>query len=80
MNIWGEQFGRLEPCESCRAGYRLVFFTVVGLTLVSGLGEITMAAVWTNPTADQQSAFEAIDFAWKAGIGVIFGLFGGKIM
>jgi hypothetical protein len=38
-----------------------------------------MAGFWTTPTPNQQSAFEAIGFAWKAGIGAIFGLLGGKV-
>jgi hypothetical protein len=59
--------------------FKLVFSTVVGITILSGGAEIMMAAFWTNPTADQQSAFEAIGFAWKAGIGAIFGLLSGKI-
>jgi hypothetical protein len=59
--------------------FKLIFLTVVGITLLSGAAEIMLATLWVSPTADQQSAFEAVGFAWKAGIGAIFGLLGTRI-
>jgi hypothetical protein len=59
--------------------FKLVFLTVTVVTVVCGAMEVVLATLWEHPTANQQSAFEAIGFAWKAGIGAIFGLLGGKI-
>jgi hypothetical protein len=64
--------GQISP------GFKLIFITVVTITVLSGVGQIVLAGIWLSPTPDQQSAFEALDFAWKAGIGAIFGLLGGK--
>ena len=60
--------------------FRLVFLTIVAITVGTGAIQVVMAAAWHMPTPNQQSAFEAFGFAWKAGIGVIFGLLGGKII
>jgi hypothetical protein len=58
--------------------FRLVFITVTIITVACGICSMVLAAIWTLPTPNQQSAFEAMGFAWKAGIGAIFGLLGGK--
>jgi hypothetical protein len=59
--------------------FKMAFLTVVAITVLAGVTEIILAGRWTEPTANQQSAFEAMGFAWKAGIGAIFGLLGGKV-
>jgi hypothetical protein len=59
--------------------FKLVFLTVTAITVAAGMAHIALAFAWTAPTANQQSAFEALGFAWKAGIGAIFGLLGGKL-
>jgi len=59
--------------------FKMVFLTVAGMTIVAGAMEVILAFAWTMPTANQQSAFEAMGFAWKAGLGSIFGLLGGKL-
>jgi hypothetical protein len=78
---WAEQSEIFDDKTSSQPqrSFKLVFLTVVGITVLAGVAEIVMAAVWTNPTPDQQSTFEAAGFGWKAGIGAIFGLLGGKI-
>lgn len=58
--------------------FKMTFIAVLALTVVAGLAEVIMAAAWGTPTANQQTAFQAADFAWKAGVGAIFGLLGGK--
>ena len=58
--------------------YKLLILVTAAITVASGLAEIILAAVWSNPTANQQTAFAAMDFAWKAGIGALFGLLSGK--
>ena len=59
--------------------FKLVFLSVLGLTILAGAAEVIMAAYWTAPSANQQSAFEAASFVWKAGVGAILGLVGGKV-
>lgn len=59
--------------------FKLVFITVVVITVGCGMLEVVLAATWYTTTTNQQSVFEAVGFAWKAGIGAIFGLLGGKI-
>lgn len=59
--------------------FKLVFLTIVVITVLCGAADIAMAGVWSDPTSMQQSAFEAAGFAWKAGIGAILGLIGGKV-
>jgi hypothetical protein len=68
-----------ETSSQPRPAFKLVFLTVLGIVVLAGAAEVVMAAVWINPTPDQQSTFEAVGFGWKAGIGAIFGLLGGKI-
>jgi hypothetical protein len=59
--------------------FKLVFLAVLGITVLSGLIEIAIAVQWPAPTANQQATFESFGFAWKAGLGAIFGLLGGKV-
>ena len=59
--------------------FNLVFGAVVALTVLARAAVIALAAIWTTPTANQQSAFEAAGFGWKAGLGAILGFIGGKV-
>jgi hypothetical protein len=63
-----------DPRRSDRL--KLAFVAVLTITLLAGLAQVMMASCWTVPTPIQTSVFEAMGFAWKAGIGVIFGLGG----
>jgi hypothetical protein len=56
-----------------------VFLSVLGITIAAGIVQIVLATVWTAPTPNQQTTFEAMGFAWKVGIGAIVGLLGGKV-
>ena len=58
--------------------FKLIFLSVLGITIAAGIAQIIMASFWKVPTPPQQSVFDAMGFAWKAGIGAIFGLLGGK--
>ncbi|CCG95364.1 hypothetical protein; putative exported protein [Marinobacter nauticus ATCC 49840] len=66
------------------AHFKIVFWVVVGLTVLSFLGQATLAfagSVANEPgqVPVNQANFQAIcDFGWKAGIGGILGLLGGK--
>lgn len=59
--------------------FKLVFLSVLLLTVLCGAAQLALASVWTVPSANQQDAFLAMGFAWKAGLGSIFGLLGGKV-
>jgi len=59
--------------------FKLVFLSVLGITILCGVGVIVLASLWVAPTDPQKSAIEAVGFAWKAGLGAIFGLLGGKV-
>jgi hypothetical protein len=59
--------------------FKLVFTSVLAITICSGLAAVLIASLWIDPTHNQQAIFEAFDFAWKAGIGAIFGLLGGRV-
>jgi hypothetical protein len=58
--------------------FKLVFLSVLVMTIGSGLACVLLAYLWTDPTHNQQEIFDAFNFAWKAGIGAIFGLLGGR--
>ena len=68
----GQHKAELKPA------FKLAVITVLAITVLSGMAEIALANVWSVPTPNQQSAFEGFNFAWKAGIGAILGLIGGK--
>jgi hypothetical protein len=59
--------------------FKTVFFAVLIITILCGIAELILAAIWEKPTTNQQAAFQAMDFAWKAGLGAILGLLGGKV-
>ena len=58
--------------------FKLIFVAVFAITVLSGVAQIVMAALWDAPTGLQQDVFSAMGFAWKAGFGAIVGLLGGK--
>lgn len=68
-----------RPPALLKPGFKWALIMVVGITVLSGILVIALAGIWPAPTPNQQSAFEAFGFAWKAGIGAIFGLVGGKV-
>jgi hypothetical protein len=57
--------------------FQLVFGTVVGFTLVSG---ITAVGIASQPqvTPQQERVFETCQTTWQTGIGAVVGLMGGK--
>jgi hypothetical protein len=59
--------------------FKLVFISVLAITVLSGLAQIVMATFWSTPTGPQQEVFLAMGFAWKMGFGAIVGLLGGKL-
>jgi hypothetical protein len=57
--------------------FKLVFGTVVGFTLISG---ITAVGIASQPqlTPQQDRVFETCQTTWQTGIGAVVGLMGGK--
>ena len=62
-----------------KPAFKLVFLSVLAITVLCGIAQLILAGIWPQPTANQQAAFEAMGFAWKAGLGAILGLLGGKV-
>lgn len=58
--------------------FKLIFLTVAAIMIGCGVAQVVLAQIWHAPTINQQSAFDAFGFAWKSGIGAIFGLWSGK--
>ncbi|MBV8888007.1 MAG: hypothetical protein JO235_28970 [Chroococcidiopsidaceae cyanobacterium CP_BM_RX_35] len=57
--------------------FKLVFFTVVSLTLLSG-GTSLWLASQPQLSSEQNRIFESCSTTWQLGTGAIFGLLGGK--
>jgi hypothetical protein len=60
------------------ANFKMVFLVVAAITVLSGVASIVLAGWWLTPTQNEQNVFDSMGFAWKAGIGAILGLIGGK--
>jgi hypothetical protein len=58
--------------------FKLVFLSVLTVTVLAGLAEIVMASIWGTPTGLQGTVFSTMDFVVKAGFGAMVGLLGGK--
>jgi hypothetical protein len=59
--------------------FKLVFLSVLTVTVLTGVAQIIMAGFWEKPSPSQQQVFEAMGFAWKLCLGAIVGLLGGKV-
>jgi len=70
---------RKRPDTVVEPEFKIVFLAVFAITLISGIAQILMALAWDEPTGNQQAVFEGFGFAWKAGIGAVIGLLGGKV-
>ena len=57
--------------------FQQIFFTVLFLTLLSGATSLWLAER-NNLSQQQNRIFETTTMTWNMGIGVIFGLLGGK--
>jgi hypothetical protein len=58
--------------------FKLVFLSVVSLTVLSGFGATAMAFAADGAHVNQQAVFDTMNTTWKLGLGAIFGLLGGK--
>jgi hypothetical protein len=66
---------RQEPIAS---EFRMIFFTVLSLTILFLIIDVVLTLYWTAPTAHQQTLLDGMGDLWKAGAGAILGLLGGK--
>lgn len=57
--------------------FSLVFLTVVGITLLSGVTAFWIAGQ-ISPTESQKGMLETTQSTWLMGTGAIFGLLGGR--
>ena len=66
------------------SNFKLIFWAVLLLTILSFIGQASLAFAGSDATdaaniPANQASFQAIcDFGWKAGLGAILGLLGGK--
>jgi hypothetical protein len=58
--------------------FAVTFWGVFLITILCGVANITMAAIWTEPTPLQSASFEHFGTTWKMGVGALIGLLGGK--
>jgi len=58
--------------------FKLVFLVVAGFTLLFVIADVLFALASDQLSANQQTMFDGMNFAWKAGFGAILGLLGGK--
>ncbi|GIJ50031.1 hypothetical protein Val02_69170 [Virgisporangium aliadipatigenens] len=67
------------PDASVSPRFKLIFSTVVGLTVVSLILNVVLA-LFGGESAQVQAASEACSTAFKMGFGAIVGLIGGRSM
>jgi len=67
---WAKEVGVTDPRKPER--WKLLVIAIIAITVMAGLAQVVMAWLWPMPTPIQQSVFEAMGFAWKAGLGVLF--------
>lgn len=58
--------------------FKLVFISVLIITVMCAIAEVVMASVWPTPNGPQGNVISTMDFVFKAGFGAMIGLLGGK--
>ena len=77
--------GSIDGPVSIPSSFKLVFWTVTALTILSFLGIVLLAFFGDKAVTEahigifQQRLSQACSFGWQAGIGAILGLIGGKL-
>lgn len=61
------------------SSFKMVFISVLVVTVLCLVSQVLLAALWPQPTLNQQGVSDALGFAWKTGLGSIVGLLGGKV-
>lgn len=65
------------PNSNVTATFRLVFLTVTGITIFSGITCLILAAQ-PDLTPQQLRVFETAQMTWQTGSGALLGMLGGK--
>lgn len=66
------------------AGFKMIFLTVVAITILCFLGIAVLAAFGSGETdlekvsVMERNFYTACSFGWQSGLGAIFGLLGGN--
>jgi hypothetical protein len=58
--------------------FKLVFLTVLGLTVLSIVIDLFLVMLINNPSDQAKNLIETCSTTWKMGFGAIVGLIGGK--
>ena len=56
----------------------MVFVAVFAITTFAGIAIFTAAYLWADPTETQRRAIDAMDYAWKGGLAVMFSMIGAR--
>jgi hypothetical protein len=68
-----------EPKDRVNSHFKLVFISVLAVTVACGIAGIVMAALWGEPFTDfQKQSFDRMAWGWTIGLGGILGLIGGN--
>jgi hypothetical protein len=54
--------------------FKLVFMTVVGITVAAIIASVALAMMCPTLTANQETVFESLGWLYKVGFGAIIGL------
>jgi len=63
---------------SVTSHFKLIFLSVLIISVLCLVGEILLSMYWDKPNPDQARLLYTLDFAFKAGFGAFIGLLGGK--
>lgn len=58
--------------------FRLIFFTVLALTVAFAAAHFVLVLMMPEPTPQAIALMGAASDAWQSGLGAIFGLMGGQ--
>jgi hypothetical protein len=66
---------KLVPVDN---SFKVIFFIVLIVSISAIIAAAVAAQFWTTPTPNQQRVFEALEWAYKLGMGAIIGLISGQ--
>lgn len=67
------------PVPAASPAFKLVFWSVLGLTILSLLVSVWLAT-WGKETEETKRLIETCSTTWKLGFGALVGLIGGKAL
>ena len=75
-----DEFLTLKTTTAPTAWFRMVFLSVLGLTVLSLLTSAALATMVSEPSEEVKRLIETCSTTWKLGFGAIVGLIGGKTL